>query len=149
MNFTQSWSHRRTILYTTENCPKTMRAHNAKPKPAAFVQLKRKKADADEADEEERALSVIANLFQGLGRGSRRDRLAAKFVESEFEKCDRLVELFNRYTKRVQMAEVSLSIISWRDTVAKLQFYFTVKAFSECHAAQCLHSFMFKRLGFC
>ena len=70
------------------------------------VQLKRKKTDSDEADEEERALSVIANLFQGLPRGSRRDRLAAKFVESEFEKCDRLIELFDRYQKRVQIAEV-------------------------------------------
>ena len=73
------------------------------------AQVKRRKGeDAEEAEEEERALSTIANLFQGLSRGSRRDRLAAKFVENEFEKCDRLMELYNRYSRRVQAAEVSL-----------------------------------------
>ena len=61
-------------------------------------------------EDEERALSVVANLFQGLSRGSRRDRLAAKFVENEFEKCDRLVEFFDRYQRRVQIAEVILII---------------------------------------
>ena len=74
------------------------------------MQMKRKKGeDAGEAEEEERALSVIANLFQGLARGSRRDRLAAKFVENEFEKCDRLMELYSRYHQRVRAAEVSSS----------------------------------------
>lgn len=73
--------------------------------------MKRKKgADAEEMEDEERALSVVANLFQGLSRGSRRDRLAAKFVENEFEKCDRLVEFFDRYQRRVQIAEVILII---------------------------------------
>ncbi len=32
--------------------------------------------------------------MQNLGRGSRRDRVAAKFVESEFEKIDRLMEIY-------------------------------------------------------
>ena len=78
--------------------------------PLSSTQMKRKKGeDAGEAEEEERALSVIANLFQGLARGSRRDRLAAKFVENEFEKCDRLMELYSRYHQRVRAAEVSSS----------------------------------------
>ena len=78
--------------------------------PVSSVQMKRKKGEeAEEAEEEERALSVIANLFQGLARGSRRDRLAAKFVENEFEKCDRLMELYSRYHQRVRAAEVSSS----------------------------------------
>lgn len=33
-------------------------------------------------------------MLQNLGRGSRRDRVAAKFVESEFEKVDRLMEIY-------------------------------------------------------
>ena len=72
------------------------------------MQLKRRKGEEaqEEAQEEERALSVIANLFQGLARGSRRDRLAAKFVENEFEKCDRLMELYARYHNRVRAEEV-------------------------------------------
>lgn len=68
---------------------------------------RRKGEDAEEAEEEERALSTIANLFQGLSRGSRRDRLAAKFVENEFEKCDRLMELYARYHTLQRAAEVS------------------------------------------
>lgn len=71
------------------------------------MQVKRRKGeDASEAEDEERALSVIATLFQNLARGSRRDRLAAKFVENEFEKCDRLMELYMRYHSRVAAAEV-------------------------------------------
>lgn len=39
-------------------------------------------------------LTRHAQLLQNLGRGSRRDRVAAKFVESEFEKVDRLMEIY-------------------------------------------------------
>ena len=49
-----------------------------------------------EVEVEERAVSTICNLFLGLSKGGRRDRLAAKFVENEFEKCDRLFELYHR-----------------------------------------------------
>ena len=42
---------------------------------------------------------------QWLARGSRRDRVAAKFVENEFEKVDRLMELHGRYTTRVATEE--------------------------------------------
>ncbi len=36
---------------------------------------------------------------------SRRDRVAAKFVEAEFEKCDRLMEVYLRYEGRVAAEE--------------------------------------------
>ena len=39
-------------------------------------------------------LTRHTQLLQNLGRGSRRDRVAAKFVESEFEKVDRLMEIY-------------------------------------------------------
>ena len=42
---------------------------------------------------------------QYLARGSRRDRVAAKFVENEFEKVDRLMELYERYEGRVLAEE--------------------------------------------
>ncbi|KAF6145035.1 hypothetical protein GIB67_013386, partial [Kingdonia uniflora] len=38
----------------------------------------------------------------GILRGSRRDRLLSKFVESEYEKIDRLMELYTRYSDRVK-----------------------------------------------
>lgn len=44
-------------------------------------------------------------FVQWLARGSRRDRVAAKFVENEFEKVDRLMELYGRYGARVAAEE--------------------------------------------
>eukprot|EP01018_Ginkgo_biloba_P030882 Gb_25207 [translate_table: standard] len=51
---------------------------------------------------EERIVSLVASLFDGLSRGSRRDRLLSKFIENEFEKIDRLMELYMRYLSRVK-----------------------------------------------
>ena len=65
-----------------------------------------------EAEGEERVVSIVSSLMQGLARGSRRDRVAAKFVENEFEKCDRLMELYTRYTRRVRAEEVSQPVIT-------------------------------------
>ena len=68
-----------------------------------------RKAQIDEGTEEEEeacCVSIVCNLLLGLQRGSRRDRVAAKFVENEFEKCDRLLEIFTRRSARVAAAEV-------------------------------------------
>ena len=71
------------------------------------LQMKHKKGEENTGqEEEEHTVSVISNLFQGLSRGSRRDRVAAKFVENEFEKCDRLMELYNRYLTKVVAEQV-------------------------------------------
>ncbi|XP_073038608.1 uncharacterized protein [Primulina eburnea] len=51
---------------------------------------------------EERLISLIASLFGGILRGSRRERLLSKFVENECEKVDRLMELYTRYSNRVK-----------------------------------------------
>ncbi|GAX82009.1 hypothetical protein CEUSTIGMA_g9437.t1 [Chlamydomonas eustigma] len=69
-----------------------------------------------EMEVEERSVSIIFNLFQTLGsKGGRRERLAAKFVESEFEKCDRLMELFFRYAARVSTQEAKLAELALDD----------------------------------
>lgn len=52
---------------------------------------------------EERLISLVASLFGGILRGSRRDRLLSKFVENECEKIDRLMELYMRYSNRVKL----------------------------------------------
>ena len=59
-----------------------------------------------DAEVEERCISIISSLFQGLPRGSKRDRVSSKFVENEFEKCDRLMEIFARYHQRVEVQQV-------------------------------------------
>ena len=39
-------------------------------------------------------LTVVSNLFEELNASSGYERVAAKFVENEFEKCDRLFEVY-------------------------------------------------------
>lgn len=73
------------------------------------VKLKRKGEGSIEREVEERSVSLISNIFQGLSRGAKRDRIAAKFVENEFEKCDRLVEIFFSYYEMVATAEEQLA----------------------------------------
>ncbi|VVA96249.1 unnamed protein product [Arabis nemorensis] len=63
---------------------------------------KRIKRERYKEELEERVISLIASLFAGILRGSRRDRLLSKFVESEYEKIDRLMELYMRYSDRVR-----------------------------------------------
>ncbi|CAM6091003.1 unnamed protein product [Calypogeia fissa] len=60
------------------------------------------KLDRNPDDIEERVISLISSLFGGLTRGSRRERLLSKFQESGFEKIDRLMELYMRYSERVK-----------------------------------------------
>ncbi len=84
------------------------------------MQVKRRKGeDSHEGEEEERVVSIISSLLHNLARGSRRDRVCAKFVENEFEKCDHIMELYTRYDGRVRAEEVwmvwtSIFILQWQ-----------------------------------
>ncbi|KAL4421715.1 hypothetical protein ABPG77_002331 [Micractinium sp. CCAP 211/92] len=72
------------------------------------LKVKRKDESAA-AEEEERTVSIIASLLLNCSKQSRRDRVAAKFVEAEFEKCDRLMEVYLRYEGRVAAEEARLA----------------------------------------
>lgn len=63
---------------------------------------KRNQGEKYKEELEERIISLTASLFDGLSRGSRKDRLLSKFVENEFEKVDRLMELYIRYADQVK-----------------------------------------------
>lgn len=69
--------------------------------------IKNSKGEAGDKDVlrevEERCVSIISNLFQGVTKTSRKERLAAKFVEAEFEKVDRLMEIAFRWVMRVAL----------------------------------------------
>lgn len=66
------------------------------------VPMNKNKKKQNKEELEERLISLVASLFGGISRGSRRDRLLSKFVENEFEKIDRLMELYMRYSNRVK-----------------------------------------------
>eukprot|EP00698_Gefionella_okellyi_P011494 TRINITY_DN3034_c0_g3_i1.p1 TRINITY_DN3034_c0_g3~~TRINITY_DN3034_c0_g3_i1.p1 ORF type:complete len:686 (-),score=178.22 TRINITY_DN3034_c0_g3_i1:1069-3126(-) len=57
----------------------------------------------EEAAQQEHILSVMGSLLRHLD-GARQARLLNKFVENDFEKVDRLVELYDTYTKMLQNA---------------------------------------------
>ena len=78
--------------------------HDALPHP--LLQVKKKdERGATAREEEERTVSVVSSLLGNIARQSRRDRVAAKFVEAEFEKCDRLMEVYFRCEGRVAAEE--------------------------------------------
>jgi len=66
----------------------------------------RRGADAA-AGEETRAVSLLSALLLQLPRGSRRDRVAAKFVEEGMGHADRVTELWSKYAGRVAAAEAA------------------------------------------
>ncbi|KAJ0462638.1 putative beta-catenin-like protein [Helianthus annuus] len=74
---------------------------------------KNKKRSKEEL--EERLISLVASLFGGVLKGSRRERLLSKFVENEFEKIDRLMELYMRYSNRVKEESERLDDIELDD----------------------------------
>ncbi|KAM7278570.1 hypothetical protein ACFE04_005704 [Oxalis oulophora] len=63
---------------------------------------KKSKRERYQEELEERIISLIASLFGGILRGSRKERLLSKFIENECEKIDRLMELYIRYSDRVK-----------------------------------------------
>ncbi|XP_021892010.1 beta-catenin-like protein 1 [Carica papaya] len=63
---------------------------------------KKNKKERYQEELEERLVSLVASLFGGILRGSRRERLLSKFVENEYEKIDRLMELYIRYSNRIK-----------------------------------------------
>eukprot|EP00033_Pygsuia_biforma_P001728 GCRY01001935.1.p1 GENE.GCRY01001935.1~~GCRY01001935.1.p1 ORF type:complete len:512 (-),score=149.70 GCRY01001935.1:438-1973(-) len=68
-----------------------------------------KKQQKKEATAEEHILSAIASLFKNLPpTDPRYKRLAYKFVENEFEKIDRLVELHQEYYAQVDASVANM-----------------------------------------
>ncbi|KAH1196814.1 Beta-catenin-like protein 1 [Glycine max] len=76
---------------------------------------KKNKKERYQEDLEERIVSLIASLFGGILRGSRRERLLSKFVENECEKIDRLMELYIRYSDRVKAETERLNQVELDD----------------------------------
>lgn len=76
---------------------------------------KKNKKERYQEELEERLISLVASLFGGITRGSRRDRLLSKFVENEYEKVDRLMEFITRYADRVKEESERLDKLELED----------------------------------
>jgi beta-catenin-like protein 1 len=69
----------------------------------------RKRDETVIAEEEERCMSLVCNLLSDVTTEARRARVAAKFAENEFEKCDRLMEIYSQYEEKVLDGEAQLT----------------------------------------
>jgi len=68
--------------------------------------MNRKHMEANRQEEEIRCVSIVNNLFVGLVDDKEgRARLIGKFIESEYEKCDRLIEILVEYASKVAVEE--------------------------------------------
>ncbi|KAL5721588.1 hypothetical protein ACHQM5_005214 [Ranunculus cassubicifolius] len=76
---------------------------------------KKNKKERYQEELEERLVSLVASLFGGVLKESRRDRLLSKFVENEYEKIDRLMELYVRYSDRVKSETERLDSLEYDD----------------------------------
>lgn len=65
----------------------------------------KKKESINRDEEEVRCVSIISNLLAWLKDDALKIRVIAKFVEGEFEKCDRLMEIFSRFAFKVAEEE--------------------------------------------
>ncbi len=86
-----------------DNCVKFVEVYGLRSVFPAFMKTPKKtiKVGAGEKEHEEHVCSIIVSLFKHL-QGSHFDRLVNKFVENDFEKVDRLMELHFKYQHRVK-----------------------------------------------
>jgi hypothetical protein len=73
-----------------------------------FLQSSGRKKSALEptAEDEEHVLSIMVSLLNALAKDSmERIRFLAKFVEKDYEKLDRLLELRERFSERLERAD--------------------------------------------
>lgn len=69
----------------------------------------KRRDESSAAEEEERSVSIVTNLLTGVTGDARKARVAAKFAENEFEKCDRLMEIYNQFEERVAEGEARIA----------------------------------------
>jgi len=69
---------------------------------------RKKLGDEGVLEQQIRSTSVVYSLFKNVTSERLRDRLCAKFVEQDFVKCDRLIELWVEFANRVSSEQARL-----------------------------------------
>ena len=90
----------------TDNCVKFVEVYGLRSLFPAFMKLPKpsKKVTSSEQEYEEHITSIIASLFRNV-QGPLRDRVISKFLENDYEKVDRLMELHFKYRRRVMLVD--------------------------------------------
>ncbi|KAI8922394.1 DUF1716-domain-containing protein [Powellomyces hirtus] len=62
-----------------------------------------------DSEEDEHVMSILASLFRTLSSLDARERLVAKFMEADFEKVGRLLQMHEQYSARVQVVDLAIA----------------------------------------
>jgi beta-catenin-like protein 1 len=95
------------MLRNTASCERFVNAMGLKTlfpgfmKPSSICQTKNKEAKRGQIEDEEHVVSIISSLLLRLS-GEQHQRVLNKFIESGHEKVDRLMELHDKYYRKVQ-----------------------------------------------
>ncbi|KAH6583816.1 hypothetical protein BASA60_001252 [Batrachochytrium salamandrivorans] len=81
---------------------------------AAFIhkgarKYKKMYADYSQREEEEHIVSILASLLKSLDSESSRARLLFKLIESDFEKTQKLLGMYQSYTVRVRAVDAQIA----------------------------------------
>ncbi|KAK9718191.1 hypothetical protein K7432_005655 [Basidiobolus ranarum] len=102
-----------TTVAGADNCKRFVEILGLKTLFSVFMKkgvkkLKKAYKNFSDKEEEEHVMCIMVSLFKYLPDGVDRLRLFNKFNENDFEKVDRLVELFEAYTAKVEIANTSI-----------------------------------------
>ncbi len=92
-----------------DNCNKFIEVYGLRSLFPCFMKTPNtsKKVGSSKSEQEEHACSIVAALFQNV-TGSGHDRLIGKFLEKDFEKVERLIELHFSYSARLKAVSSSV-----------------------------------------
>ncbi len=97
------------MLRNTASCERFVNAMGLKTifpgfmKPSSICVTKNKEARSGQNEDEEHVVSIVSSLLLRLS-GEQHQRVLNKFIESGHEKVDRLMELHEKYFRKVQSA---------------------------------------------
>jgi len=91
------------------NCAKFVEIYGLRTLFPLFMRppKKNKKIGSTVKDHEEHIVSIIANMLQNL-KGGNKARILTKFAENDYEKLERLMDLYIKYLNRVKAIETEL-----------------------------------------
>lgn len=107
-----------------DNCVKFVDVYGLRSVFPAFMKPPKKtvKVGGGEKEHEEHVCSIMVSLFKHV-QGAQYDRLVNKFVENDFEKVERLMELHFKYQRKVKQFNQQSSHSSVSDEEDEIDVY--------------------------
>ena len=107
-----------------DNCIKFIDVYGLRSVFPAFMKPPKRtgKLGGGEKEHEEHVCSIVVSLFKHV-QGAQYDRLVNKFVENDFEKVDRLMELHFKYQRKVKESNQQSKYLRVSDEEDEIDMY--------------------------